>query len=146
MGIASTSTVPTMPQDPRTFVAQDLRHSMTDAERRLWSRLRDSQLGVRFRRQEPIGTYIVDFVARRARLIIELDGGQHSAEIDTARTAFLESRGFRVVRFWNNEVLQNQEGVLCVIQDALNSPHASPPPPSPLKGGGELPVLEPSPF
>ncbi len=134
MGIASANTVCAMPQDPRTFVAQDLRHNLTDAERRLWARLRDSQIGVRFRRQEPIGDYIADFVARRARLVVELDGSQHTEDADAARTAYLESRGYRVLRFWNNEVLQNTDGVVLVIQAALRSPRASPPCPRPERG------------
>ena len=81
--------------------------------------------GFRFRRQVPIGRYVVDFVCIRARLIVELDGGQHTPEGDARRTAFLESQGFRVIRFWNNDVLENLDGVWTVIETALEStpPH-----------------------
>ena len=87
---------------------------MTDAERRLWSRLRDRQLGgYKFRRQAPIGDYIDDFLCEEKRLVVEVDGGQH-ADLgkDQARTAVLESLGYRVVRYWNNEVLATTDGVL----------------------------------
>ena len=102
--------------------ARDLRQQMTDAERRLWYLLRRKQLeGFRFRRQAPIGKYIADFVCFAECLIIEVDGGQHSDQqaYDEARTEWLESEGFRVLRFWNNDVLANQEGVLETILDAL---------------------------
>ena len=108
--------------------ARKLRQNLTDAERRLWSRLRLRQLdGHRFRRQVPIGRYIADFVCFEKRLIIEVDGGQHADRHvhDTARTAWLESEGFRVVRCWNNEVLRNTDGVLELIRNALS---ADPPP------------------
>jgi len=100
--------------------ARDLRANMTDAERKLWSRLRREQIdGHRFRRQMPIGPYIVDFVCLASRLIIEVDGGQHSAERDARRTAWLESQDFHVLRFWNNDVLGNLDGVIQTIEDAL---------------------------
>ena len=98
--------------------ARELRKDSTDAERRLWSRIRLKQLGgFRFRRQQPIGTYIVDFFCPEASLIIEIDGGQHDASAgrDALRTRWLEERGYKVVRFWNNEVLENIDGVLSVI-------------------------------
>ena len=97
--------------------ARSLRSRMTDAEKLLWSKLRANQVvGMRFRRQEPIGPYIVDFVCREASLIVEVDGGQHAAsETDVARDRFLRNGGFRVVRFWNNDVLANVAGVLQVI-------------------------------
>ena len=92
--------------------ARRLRRDQTDAERKLWFRLRDRRLdGLKFRRQVPIDCYVVDFCCESARLIVELDGGQHaerSAE-DAARTAALEARGYLVLRFWNNEVLQNMD-------------------------------------
>ena len=97
-----------------TFAAQ-LRTQSTDAEKRLWGALRNRQLaGYKFRRQFPIPPYIADFICLEMRLIIELDGGQHAdaAAYDAARTAFLEQQGFRVLRFWNNDVLGNTEGVL----------------------------------
>ena len=102
--------------------ARDLRKTMTDAERRLWSRLRQKQLdGFRFRRQQPIGPYIVDFFCPEAALIIEVDGGQHASTEaeDEARTRWLAARGYRVMRFWNNDVLGNIEGVLLTIRGSL---------------------------
>ena len=94
---------------------------MTDAERRLWSHLRASQLGgIKFTRQMPIGDFVVDFACRSARIAIELDGGQHSdSATDAARTAIIEAHGYRVIRFWNNDVLQNTEGVLTAILEEL---------------------------
>ena len=122
--------------------ARELRKTMTDAERRLWRRLREQQLGARFRRQAPVGPYIVDFVSFQHRLIIELDGSQHAeaaqAAYDSSRTAFLEAEGFQVLRFWNNQVIENPDGVLERIYEQLrvNSggtgkkkpPHPVPPP------------------
>src|SRR5579864_8634919 len=89
--------------------ARDLRQDATAAERRLWSALRDRRLrGYRFRRQHPIGNCIVDFACTQHRLIIEADGGQHADnENDRRRTAWLESEGWRVLRFWNNDILAN---------------------------------------
>jgi very-short-patch-repair endonuclease len=121
--------------------AKRLRREMTDAERKLWSILRDSQLdGAKFRRQQPIGPFIGDFVCQSARLIIEADGGQHAqSESDARRTAFLRSKGYRVLRFWNNDVLENLEGVAEAILAALSIPHparASRESPSPSRGEG----------
>jgi very-short-patch-repair endonuclease len=94
---------------------------MTDAEWRLWGELRADGLGGKWRRrQQPIGRYIVDFVCQSARLIVELDGGQHAeSDADECRTAWLERLGYRVLRFWNNEVLENADGVLMRIAEAL---------------------------
>ena len=97
--------------------ARRLRRASTDAEKLLWQNLRARQLGgAKFRRQTPIGPYIVDFVSFEHKLVVEIDGGQHNASAerqhDTKRTAWLESQGFRVLRFWNNQVLTNLEGVL----------------------------------
>ncbi len=97
--------------------ARQLRRASTEAEQRLWNRLRGGQLkGAKFRRQHPIGPYIADFFCLAAKLVIELDGGGHAAEeqrrADAARTAYLESCGYRVLRFWNNEVVENLDGVL----------------------------------
>ncbi len=102
-------------------VARALRRRMTDAERVLWGRLRNGQLvGQKFRRQSPIGPYVVDFLCEARRLVIELDGGQHAdSASDAARTARLESEGYRVIRFWNNDVLTNLDGVLAVILSEL---------------------------
>ena len=119
-----------------TQAARKLRRNMTDAERRLWSRLRAHQLGVHFRRQVPLERYVLDFVCFQARLVIEVDGGQHAdSDADKQRDAWLMERGFRVLRFWNNDVLGNTEGVLEVVVRALGE--APPPQPSPVKGEGE---------
>jgi very-short-patch-repair endonuclease len=98
--------------------ARRWRKNLTDAERRLWSKLRRRQLdGFRFRRQVPLGPYFVDFLCIEERLIIEVDGGQHAVEqaADAKRTAWLEGEGFRVVRFWNNDVLANADGVIEIM-------------------------------
>ena len=103
-----------------TEKAQELRKKSTDAERLLWRHLRAKQLeGLKFRRQEPIGDYIVDFVCFDRSLIVEVDGGQHVREKakDDERTRWLEGQGFKVMRFWNNDVMKNIEGVLRVIRD-----------------------------
>lgn len=104
--------------------ARDLRQKFTDAEKALWMKLRNRQLeGVKFRRQQPIGSHIVDFVSFERKLIIEIDGGQHNEERtkerDEERTMRLEERGYRLMRFWNNGVLTNAEGVLERIREAL---------------------------
>jgi very-short-patch-repair endonuclease len=102
--------------------ARRLRRDATDAERVLWRALRELQTPHgRFRRQHRIGSYVVDFACTRAALVIAVDGGQHScrADADAARTAFLKSQGCRVIRFWNNDVLNNLEGVVQRIQAAL---------------------------
>lgn len=108
----------------QTTRARDLRLNNTDAEQRLWNALRNCQLGgYKFRRQYPVGTYILDFVCDAEKLCVELDGGQHNVPqqqaYDEARTAFLEKNGWRVLRFWNNEVMENIEGVQEVILQAL---------------------------
>lgn len=103
-----------------TPVARKLRRNPTEAERRLWSRLRGDQLGARFTRQYPIGNAVVDFACRALRLAIELDGGQHAdSEADLARTRLIEAQGYRVIRFWNNDVLANTDGVLTMIAQEL---------------------------
>lgn len=102
--------------------ARELRKNLTDAERKLWAQLRLRQVeGHRFRRQRPVGPYIVDFICLEQRLIIEVDGGQHAERTskDAKRDAWLRSQGYRVLRFWNNEVLSQTEGVLHVIIEAL---------------------------
>jgi very-short-patch-repair endonuclease len=104
--------------------AKQLRRDMTDAELMLWSKLRSKQLGVKFRKQVPVGRYIIDFYSYDCHLAIELDGSQHSdnLEYDAIRTEYLESLNIKVLRFWNHEVLTNIEGVLIVIhQDITQS-------------------------
>ncbi|MGB7649791.1 MAG: endonuclease domain-containing protein [Gallionella sp.] len=108
--------------------ARSLRCNLTDAEKLLWQALRQKQLnGNRFRRQHPIGKYITDFACIEQKLVIELDGGQHQNQLiyDAQRTTFLEIQGWCVLRFWNNEVLENLSGVLAKITENLK---ASPPP------------------
>jgi very-short-patch-repair endonuclease len=103
-------------------IARRLRSHPTDAEKFLWSRLRRGQLGeYKFRRQSPIGPYVVDFVCFPARLVVEVDGGQHATQVeaDATRTQWLESEGFKVLRFWNNEVFENTDGVVQTILDVL---------------------------
>lgn len=103
---------------------------MTDAERRLWQRLRSGQLGVKFRRQHPFENYVRDFVCLDRRLVIEVDGSQHAddKQYDDQRTERLTAAGFRDLRFWNNEVLNETEAVVQTIWNVLNP---SPPQPSP---------------
>ena len=122
--------------------AQYLRDNPTDAERKLWNQaLAKSHLGVKFRRQQAIGDYIVDFVCMSHKLVIELDGSGHNSESrkreDQERTAFLEQGGYRVLRFWNNEVMENLEGVVEMILNYLgDSPRGECPPLAPPAGGG----------
>ena len=116
--------------------ARSLRRNMTDAEKSLWRISRLYQIdGHRFRRQVPLGRYIADFVCHDARLIIGIDGGQHqgSAPQKAARTRFLQDHGHRVLRFWNNEVLSNLEGVRATIAEILR---CHPLPTLPHRGGG----------
>lgn len=98
--------------------ARELRVNQTDAEARIWKHLRNRQMhGAKFRRQIAIDPYIVDFICTDHILIVELDGGQHAEQVeaDAKRTTYLKSRGYRVLRFWNNDVLANTDGVLEVI-------------------------------
>lgn len=107
-----------------SLLARRLRKTATEAEIRLWSRLRHKQVdGFRFRRQQPIGPYIADFYCSEASLVIEVDGGQHGPDeaSDSARDQWLKARGYRVLRFWNNEVLANTDGVVSAIRTALRS-------------------------
>jgi very-short-patch-repair endonuclease len=103
--------------------ARTLRREMTEAEKQLWQILRSRQTeGYRFRRQVPIGGFIADFVCHAARVIVEIDGGQHdhASEKEASRTRFLEAEGYRVLRFWNNEVLDNPAGVRAAIAENLH--------------------------
>ncbi|MDO5059694.1 MAG: endonuclease domain-containing protein [Neisseria sp.] len=112
--------------------ARHLKQNMTLAEQRIWFHLRNKRLNsIKFRRQQTIGSYIVDFVSMEHKLVIELDGGQHSEQLvyDEARTTFLKQQGFRVLRFWNNDVLQHTAAVLETIAAACAAhPHPNPPP------------------
>lgn len=116
-----------------------LRLQSTDAEKKLWHALRNRRLGgYKFRRQHSIGPYVVDFVCIAAKLIVEVDGGQHATQKndDDLRTGFLNDKGFNVIRFWNNEVFENLEGVLETILRNLRE-QAPSPLPSPPWGRGQ---------
>ncbi len=116
-----------------TARARLLRSNMTDVERRLWCAIRGKQLeGCRFRRQHPIGAYIVDFACVEEMLVVELDGGQHQSQktYDDTRSRYLNQQGWQVVRFWNSEVLESLDGVLEVIVEKLKSTRPSPLPPT----------------
>lgn len=102
--------------------AHDLRHNATEAETKLWTYLRSHRLiNIHFRRQHPIGKYIVDFCAIRQKLIIEIDGSQHlnQEEQDGERSSFLSLKGYGILRFWNNDVMNNLEAVIVAIEQAL---------------------------
>lgn len=117
--------------------SRQLRQNMTDAEKTLWYRLRRRQLdGAHFRRQHPISPYIVDFACIEARLVIELDGGQHcNSNYDVKRDMLLANKGWRVLRFWNTQLNENMDGVLATIIDALHtSPASILPPEKPVEG------------
>jgi very-short-patch-repair endonuclease len=127
-----------------TGAARQLRARMTDAERKLWFALKDRRFAAfKFRRQVPIGPYIADFLSFELRLIIEVDGGQHANSVrDVERDNWLVQNEFRVLRFWNNDVLQNLEGVLVSLTEQLvGTPHPSSrsreTPPSPARGEGK---------
>jgi len=122
----------------KTSRARRLRRDQTDAERKLWNRIRSRSIdGCKFVRQEPIGPYFVDFVCRERRLVIELDGGQHNEnERDAVRDRWLADHRYRVLRFWNNEVLSNMDGVLEVIAAALDMEQRSPVTPHGEQGEG----------
>lgn len=126
------------PLREKTRVARRLRHEATDAERIFWHALRDRLAPWKFRRQHPVGNHVVDFACPARKLAIELDGGQHADQIkiDERRSAELANHGYRVIRFWNNDVLENLDGVLDVVRQALE---ATPPLPTspPLRGREE---------
>ena len=119
-------------------IAKILRRRPTEAEKFMWRYLRSKQLeGLKFRRQEPIGNYVVDFVCYEKKIIVEIDGGQHCAERDGNRNRWLESQDFKILRFWNTEVLKNAQGVWEVIRkNCLSCDSPSPAPP--VKGGEDL--------
>lgn len=111
--------------DKRNILARVLRTNSTIQERRMWNLLKNHQFhGLKFKRQQPIGNYIVDFICKEAKIIIEIDGGQHNEdsniENDKIRTDYLKSKGYKVLRFWNNEIYDNIEGVLKKIESEIN--------------------------
>jgi len=122
-----------------TSTAKRLRSEMTAAETKLWFELRDRRFkGVKFRRQVPVGPYIADFMSKELGLIIEVDGGQHAEltkRADEERTQYLEEQGFSVVRIWNNEVLENIEGVMHALGEAVDSSPSPGASRHPLPGG-----------
>lgn len=124
------------------YRARQMRREPTDAEKKLWYALRDRRFASwKFRRQVPQGSYIADFLCFEAKLVIEVDGGQHSENrSDEIRDTWLRKKGYTIQRFWNSDVLTNLEGVLAQIDDALDAPHParrrSVSPPSPARGEG----------
>lgn len=111
--------------------ARALRRSSTDAEHVVWRRLRNSQLpGIKFRRQYPVPPYVADFCCVSAKVIVELDGSQHSLHVDQVRTRFLESKGYTVLRFWDNDALLHTDAVIEAISNACTraTPHPNPSP------------------
>ncbi len=124
----------------RRDLAKRLRTNQTEAERRLWYHLRGHRfMSLKFKRQVPMGQYVVDFLCHQHRLIVEVDGGHHTGQMgyDQERSDMLRQRGFRVLRFWNHEVMQQLDGVLEQIRLAVLEP--SPPSPLPLAGEGNDP-------
>ena len=121
----------------RTERSRRLRRDSTNTESKLWRRLKSRQLyGLKFVRQEPVGPFTVDFVCREQRLVVEVDGGQHAdSKHDVERDRWLADHGYRVLRFWNNDVLGNIDGVLETIAIALSVD--TPPHPDPLPASGE---------
>ena len=109
-----------MTQKRLTPIARKLRRNSTDAERRLWRHLRARQLeGAKFLRQYPIGPHVADFACRDAHVAVELDGGQHTLTADAPRSEVIEAFGYRIIRFWNDDVLTNTHGVLEAIRQEL---------------------------
>ncbi len=139
-------------REMNTQYARDLRKNATECEQRLWFHLRAHCLqGFKFKRQQPIGPYIVDFICFETRCIVEADGGQHAEQIgyDENRDDWLRQRGFTVLRFWNNEILTNTNGVLERILEVCLKNRNPSPQPLPPRGGakdGDAPVGEPSSF
>ena len=127
---------PQRPIDHRVPRARTSRREATEAEKKLWQHLRQPPFKQHhFRRQATIGPYFADFASHQLKIVIELDGGQHSLSTsDEARTRYLEANGYRVLRFWNNEVLANMSGVLSAIDAAIQADR--PPDPSPPQAGG----------
>jgi very-short-patch-repair endonuclease len=133
--------MPQRPQrstDKRVPRARLLRRDATEAEKKLWQHLRQPPFKQHhFRRQATIGPYFADFASHQLKLVIEVDGGQHSLNAsDETRTQYLEANGYRVLRFWNNEVLENMSGVLSTIDTAIAADRPPTPDPSPPQAGG----------
>jgi very-short-patch-repair endonuclease len=129
-------------KSPTLTKAKALRTNQTEAEARLWYHLRAHRfMGLKFKRQKPVGRYIADFVCWERRLIVELDGGQHAeqAAYDRQRDAWLRSEGYTVLRFWNNDVMQQLEGVLEQIRCAVESFSLAPLPQVAEGSGSTLP-------
>jgi very-short-patch-repair endonuclease len=126
------------PVDNRVPRARALRRDATEAEKKLWQHLRQPPFKAHnFRRQATIGPYFADFASHQERTIIEVDGGQHSTSAsDEGRTRYLEASGYRVLRFWNNDVLENLYGVLSIIDAVVNADRPPTPDPSPPQAGG----------
>jgi very-short-patch-repair endonuclease len=126
------------PVDHRIPRARALRRDATEAEKILWQHFRQPPFKeLHFRRQATIGPYFADFASHRSKIILEVDGGRHSLSTsDEARTRYLEANGYRVLRFWNNEVLENISGVLVTIDAAINADGPPTPDPSPPQAGG----------
>ncbi|MGE3397589.1 MAG: endonuclease domain-containing protein [Sphingomonas sp.] len=118
------------PSEGATARSRSLRTSATDAERAMWLLLRESFPEARFRRQVALRMFIADFASHRTRIVVEVDGGQHRPERDEARTRLIEAEGYRVVRFWNHDVLGNPDGVWATLDGVLRDghPHPNPPP------------------
>jgi very-short-patch-repair endonuclease len=120
--------------------ARKMRREPTDAEAKMWSLLRECFPQARFRRQVPLRQYIVDFASHSLRLVVEIDGGQHSPAKDAVRTSAIEAEGYRIVRFWNNEVLGNPDGCMTQLSLAVGALGVNrgitPTQPSPIKGEG----------
>jgi very-short-patch-repair endonuclease len=129
---------PLRPVDHRVPRARALRRDATEAEKKLWQHLRQPPFKKHhFRRQATIGPYFADFATHQAKLVVEVDGGQHSGSTsDEVRTRHLEASGYRVLRFWNNDVLANISGVLSAIDTAVNAERPPTPDPSPPQAGG----------
>jgi very-short-patch-repair endonuclease len=126
------------PIDHRVPRARALRRDATEAEKKLWQHLRQPPFKEHhFRRQATIGPYFADFASHQVKIVIEVDGGQHSLSAsDEARSRYLEANGYRVLRFWNNEVLQNTSGVLSALDTAIHAERPPTPDPSPPQAGG----------
>jgi very-short-patch-repair endonuclease len=132
---------PQRPVDRRVPRARALRRDATEAEKKLWQHLRQPPFKEHhFRRQATIGTYFADFASHQAKIVVEVDGGRHAGSAsDEVRTRYLEANGYRVLRFWNNEVLANISGVLASIDAAVNAERPPTPDPSPPQAGGGEP-------